>query len=142
VGSVQIYSRNLVSLAGLDNLTTVLGDVTLTSNDALETLTGLDSLTTVGGELILFDNAVLSSLTALTSLTTVAEDILIGRTELMQIPGNTQLGSLAGLENITNYDDANTVIISFNRNLDCTPPPILPFMVDESTGNLVNCFTN
>ena len=110
---------------------TVLGDVAIGSNDALETLTGLDNLAAIAGDLVISNNASLTG------------DIIIGRPpQQSRTPGNDQLRSLAGLENITNYDDTNTVIINFNRNLDCTPPPALLFSVDESTDNAVNCIIN
>lgn len=139
-GALQISGRNLTSLTGLDNLAVVQSDVAITSNDALASLTGLGNLTTIGGALIVLDNASLMSLDAL-NLETIAGDIVIGAPRGGGIPGNRQLTSLAGLETIRNYDDSNSVQVVNNPNLDCTPPPVLPFTVDVSADNAVNCPT-
>ena len=46
-GGLQIDDDNLTSLAGLENLISVGGDLEIENNDALTSLTGLDNLTSV-----------------------------------------------------------------------------------------------
>ncbi|MEM6429023.1 MAG: hypothetical protein AAF708_07265 [Deinococcota bacterium] len=125
----------LTSLAALANLSST-GRLSIDDNDALGSLAGLENLSSVDDLSIgtFNGNDALTSIAALSNLTTVENNI--------SISNNPLLTSLSGLENITNYSDGNTVQIVDNASLDCTPPPVLPFSVDTSTGNLVNCPTN
>ena len=97
---------------------------------SVDVLEGLDNLTSVGS-LTITANSALTSIEALANLTSVTGDI--------NITSNDLLTSLMVLANLTNYDDANTVTISNNPALDCSLTPALPFVVDVSTGNLVDC---
>lgn len=146
-GDLWITSSELTSLEGLEG-TTSLTSLRLEDNSKLTSLQGLNNLVSVdsssnqnwffdgihiGGDRYGGNNA-LMSLAALESLTHVDGDISITR--------NQALTSLVGLENITNYQNINSVEIIRNASLDCTPPPVLPFVVDRSTGNLVDCVNN
>jgi len=98
-GDVSIEdSPALASLAGLENLTTIggsfeIGSVGIGGNDALVTLVGLDGLTSVGGNLSIFDNLGLVSLTGLEGLTSLGGSLFIG--------GNDALLTLKGLDGLT-----------------------------------------
>lgn len=50
-GQVRIEDGNLLNLGGLENLTTITGGLTVEQNEALATLAGLDDLQTLGGSL-------------------------------------------------------------------------------------------
>jgi PKD repeat protein len=129
--NVTLRSGSLTSLAGL-NLITVTGDLTLTAIPGVRDFASLTSLTSVGGNLQL-ENLDFADLSFLTNLTSVGGDITIFNND------RTSFTSLAGIENIMGYNDANTVTVSDNGFLDCTPPPTLPFTVDFSTNNAVDC---
>ena len=58
----------LTSLTGLDNLTSIGGNLGIRNNNALTSLTGLEGLTSIGGFLDISHNAALTSLTGLDSI--------------------------------------------------------------------------
>ena len=92
-GSLTISNSNLSNLTGLENITSIGGDLRIFENSTLKNLTGLENLTSVGGDLEIFDNDALTSLTGLDNLTSVGGYLLIRE--------NTVLTNLSGLENIT-----------------------------------------
>jgi hypothetical protein len=112
------------------------------NNDQLTSLAGLENVslldvTWIGPRragLYVIENPLLTTLDELESLEVIRGDIRIFE--------NRNLISVAALENIRGYRNDLRVIISRNPSLDCTPPPVLPFIVDESINNLVNCPTN
>ncbi len=83
---------NLNSLIGFENLTSVGGEVYVRNGSALTSLTGLENLTSIGTNLKIQNNNTLTSLTGLQSLTSVGKDISIN--------SSTDLNSLAGLDNL------------------------------------------
>jgi hypothetical protein len=105
VSSQQTENDPIASLAPLAGVTGITRSLVI-ANTNLETLAGLEGLVAVGGDIT--------------------------------ISGNDALLSLAGLENIAGYDDANTVQVIDNSSLDCSQPT-LPFSVDISQGNAVDC---
>ncbi len=102
-----IVNSNLISLSGLENLTTVGGVLGIQNNVALTSLSGLENLTTVGGELYIGSNNSLTSLDGLENLTTVGEHI--------DIEDNAALTSLSGLEKLTTVSDS--LYIGYNAAL-------------------------
>jgi hypothetical protein len=131
-GTLRINNTALTSLAGLENLEQVGFIFVLGNNSNLQSLEGLSSLSSIGFSFLVGDNDALTSLEELTgNLTTVGGSI--------SIFDNAVLESLAGLESITNYDDTNNVNIEDNPALDCSLTSALPFVVDTSTGNAVEC---
>ncbi|MEZ4696711.1 MAG: hypothetical protein R2832_09885 [Rhodothermales bacterium] len=91
----------LESLAGLDSLTFVGGDVvigttTFGGNAALLTLDGLSGLTTVGGDLEVIANTGLESLSGLNHVSTVGGQLVI--------QANPSLVSVSGLSGLTVAD--------------------------------------
>ena len=119
----------ITSLAPLANVQEIEGALVI-DGLPVTSLEGLENLTSVGS-LTITANPALTSLEPLTNLVTVTSDITI--------TGNDLLTALTGLGNLTDFDDSNTVTISNNPALDCSLTPALPFVVDVSTGNLVNC---
>lgn len=97
-GDLEVYvwpSRTtlLGSLTGLENLTAIGGDLNINGSDKLPNCTGLNSLNTVGGNILIAGNQVLTTLSGLDTLASVGGDIWIGE--------NPVLNSLSALGNLT-----------------------------------------
>jgi hypothetical protein len=125
-GRLEIDSCNLLSsLAGLDSLKTVGSSVTIWSNEALASLTGLDNLQTVGWGLSVCHNPVLTNLSGLDKLTST--------TGGLRIEDNKKLTSLSGLDNVSStawieiYDNPELTSIASLKNVH---------LVTESNGDL------
>ncbi len=104
--SLQIQDNpGLVSLGGLENLRTISGQLTISDNASLTNLSGLTNLTTVANGIVRVRNNGLTSLDGLDSLTTVNS---------IEVRGNEQLVSLAGLESL---QEASGVFITSNPAL-------------------------
>ncbi len=92
----------LESLAGLNNLTSIGGDLTFLSSEVLIDLIGLENLNSIGGNLQIYGAASLIDLAGLENLTSVGGDLTIG----LQWTGgyfdveNASLTSFTGLENL------------------------------------------
>lgn len=138
-GSVEIQGNDIVTLSGLNNISSIGGDLLIFYNPSLTSLSGLDDLSFVGGNLSIGDrnfsgqpwNPVLSSIVALSNLTTVGGDLEIynnnslsslnGLTSLnsvggaLIIGGNNQLSNLAGLGNLESV--GGSVLIDVNNIL-------------------------
>lgn len=82
------------NLIGLNNLTTVWGSCSITSNDSLSSLEVLNNLNFIGGDFEISYNESLVSLTGLDNLTTISGAFLVYE--------NDSLINLAGLENLIN----------------------------------------
>lgn len=95
----------LTSLSGVDNITSMDGDLIIWNNTALSSLTGLEGVTVVNGAMEVSNNNSLTSLEGLQSLTSVAEDA--------HLWGSPLLESLTGLDNLTSIGELFT-ISSFN----------------------------
>ena len=129
VSSQQTEDDPITSLAPLANVTGITHSLVI-ANTALTDLTGLDTLASVGGDVTISNNSALTSLVALANLTSIAGNITVS--------DNGALLALTGLENVAGYDDGNVVTVVDNSSLDCSQPA-LPFVVDVSQGNAVDC---
>ncbi len=96
----------LSSLAGLGNVTSVGGDLSIDCNYVLTTLVGLESLTSIGGTIQIRSNDSLSSLVGLDNITSM---------ERLWIESNNSLTSLEGLDNLNSV--AAGLIIAYNDGL-------------------------
>ena len=105
IGDYYIGNPILTSLTGLDNVTSIGGNLLIRYNDALTSLTGLGNLTSIGGNLEI-GNPVLTSLTGLGNLTSIGGNLEIG---------NSVLTSLTGLDNLTSI--GGCVVITSNAAL-------------------------
>jgi hypothetical protein len=83
---------SLISLAGLDGLTSVGNTLTITSNESLEEISALNNLNALNGELIISHNNVLQNLNGLDNI-----DKLRLR---LRISGNDSLKDISALSNI------------------------------------------
>jgi hypothetical protein len=70
-GNLGVEVTSLTNLDGLSRLTSVGGDLALTSNDVLTDISGLSSLTSVGGYLNISNNDALTDISGLSNLTAV-----------------------------------------------------------------------
>jgi len=96
LGYVVIKGGSITSLAGLNNINSIGGDLWITNNTSLSSLAGLENLNSIGGYLSINDNASLSSLTGLESLNSIGEQAAIAF--------NFSLSSLAGLKNLNSIE--------------------------------------
>ena len=101
------HNDALISLAGLQNLSSVGEDLLIYNNDALPSLAGLQNLSSVGGYLSIGTNDALTSLAALENLSSVGEHL--------DISDNIALTSLMGLENLSSVGE--DVSIGYNTAL-------------------------
>ena len=131
-GDVGIQGDNITNLDGLSVLTAIVGNLNIGyidgGNPALTSLTGLDNVTSIGGELGIWRNYTMTSLTGLENLTSIGGELYIhsnltltsltGLNNLIFIGGNVDiwdngiLTSLVGLENLTSI--GGNLIVQFN----------------------------
>ncbi len=110
-GDLGISSNaSLPNLVGLDNLTSVKGKLNINSNNALKNLSGLGNISTIGGDLEIHGNkhTRLGSLAGLERLTSIGGSL--------KIYGLTYLNNLAGFDNLA----------IINKNLQITGNTALP----------------
>jgi hypothetical protein len=99
-GYLTISAGSAPSLEMLSSLTTVGETLTIIDTTGLTDLAGLGALTEVGGNLSLIRNSALTSLTSLWSLRTLGG---------INLYGNNSLGSLDGLEGLTDPGSGVTI---------------------------------
>ena len=83
----------LTSFTGLDNITTIGGNLGIIENHALTNFMGLENVTSIGGELYIDWNSSLNSLTGLDNVTSIGGGF--------SVSDNNVLTSLTGLDNVT-----------------------------------------
>ena len=83
----------LVSLTGLEGVTSIAGRIDIFNTGALASLDGLDNLTSIGFGVFISNNVALTSLGALARLTSIGQEVFI--------TSNPALPSLDGLEKVT-----------------------------------------
>ncbi|WP_228054850.1 thrombospondin type 3 repeat-containing protein [Kordia antarctica] len=96
-GEIIVENNGLVTLNGLNNLTTVSTTLTIKENNSLNSLDGLNSLSSVGTNLLINLNSNLTSISALSNLTSVGNDIYV--------INHPNLASLVGLEGLNTVDE-------------------------------------
>ena len=127
---------NLISLTGLENLTTIDGDLDggggglfIFANQSLSSLAGLENLSAINGpyaSLSIGENPILQTLTPLQALE--------GFVSIVQVQNNEQLVNLNGLEGITS---------SFGINVYDNPALVdIDGLIGLSTVDLVYLFGN
>ncbi|HEY9160079.1 MAG TPA: hypothetical protein VIS94_03210 [Desulfomonilia bacterium] len=124
-GNLRIIGSDLKYMSGLENLSSIGGDLSFSGNESLTTLAGLENITSVGGSMWFYDNPALTSLAALGNITSLGGDIsfyynsaltnLTGLENITSVGGelyirdNRALTSLTGLENITSIGGDLTI---------------------------------
>lgn len=96
VEALTIQNTTLTSLAGLEHITHISGDVSIQDNSQLSTLAGFDHIMAIGGVLRIKSNAALVGIEALNRLES---------TRRLYVELNPKLVSLSGLEGITQLED-------------------------------------
>jgi len=105
-GDMVINAYSLPNLVGLENLTSIIGDMRIMQNFSLESLIGLENLTSIGGDMIVLENsfgnwAGFNILAGLESLTSIGGSLTISN--------NHTTGNLTGLEKLTSVGGSVTV---------------------------------
>jgi len=90
--NLLIQNTSLSNLNGLNNVTTVGGDIDIFNNASLATLNGLNSLASTAGNLVINENAALTNVDALSSLTTINGHLVVHN--------NATLTTISGLQNV------------------------------------------
>ena len=106
-----IIGPNINSLEGLESLSTIGGGLSIKDNNALSSLSGLDNVTSVDGDLLIDDIAI-TSLSGLGKLTSVGGDLKIGDS---YYESNDSLTSLSGLGNLVSV--GGDLEIRYNKAL-------------------------
>jgi hypothetical protein len=114
-GNLFIAENTLLnSLIGLDNLTSITGGLSIEFNDSLTSLTGLENLTSITGYLWLQWNGSLTSLAGLDNVTSISGSggVSIYGTNLINMTGIENLSSIGGSFSIGGYDGGNPALTS------------------------------
>ncbi len=138
-GIIGTSNNSLISLQGLENLTTIGGSLEITNNSALITITGLNNLSSIGAGLMIHANNALENINGLNGLINVGGPISIGYcgglTTIQELGSidpasisdlaiyeNGQLSECA-IENICNYlTSPNGVVSIYNNSDGCQNP--------------------
>ncbi len=83
VGPITQYKKSysndsLTQLAGLENITSVKGNVTIANNDNLESINGLNNVENVVGSVVITSNSKLSKAAVFSKLKTISGGLAIG----------------------------------------------------------------
>jgi hypothetical protein len=105
-GNLEITSNDaLTSLTRLEGLTSIGGNLEVTSNDNLTSLSGLEGLISIGGYLKISNNFALTSLTGLHGLRSINGSLeILGTWNLCNLTGLEGLTSLGGILHISGND--------------------------------------
>ena len=116
-GNLEFEENQLMlSFNGLQQLESIHTDFMVFGNGLLPSLTGLSGLESIGGTLRVQANSNLGDLTGMDNLSTVGiEGVNSAGARGLDFRGNFSLASFAGLENLTEINGA--VIIAGNENL-------------------------
>lgn len=115
-GSLLIKETDLVNLSGLNNLTTVTNGLHIGDhNNKLISLAGLDSLTNIGGDLRIEYNSNLENLEGLQNLNAVGQSLIIKSNDsLKNLHGLSGLNSVGVYLEVT-FNDVLEVLDGLNQ---------------------------
>ena len=114
-GNLKIHTNNISDLEGLQALTSIAGQLTISYNNNLQNLTGLNALSNIGADFIITNNNKLVNLIGLENLNSIGGDFVVTDNDdfitpqalnnLEQIGGNLHIESdfaqqIVGLENL------------------------------------------
>jgi hypothetical protein len=105
--SITITGSGIMNLNGLNQLESVVGNITISAANGLTSLTGLGGLNSIGGNFAIESNYALSSFSGLGALNSVGGTLMIGN--------NQSLQSLSGLVALSSI--GNNLIIQTNASL-------------------------
>ena len=99
---------SLMTLSGLENLTSVGGHVRIRYNVAITSLDGLENLNTVGGRLSIYNNDTLNNLSGLEGLNSIGYTLSISENNILtSLAGLYNLSSIGGILSIVNNDSSS-----------------------------------
>ena len=136
IGEFTQPNTPLTSLEGLYNLTSIGFCIRIKYNESLENLSGLDNLTSIVGGIQIDHNTNLTSLSALINLTTIDGAIFISE--------NPALVELTGLDNIEagtidNLSIMNNDLLSICEVQSVCDHLIIPNALNSISGNASGC---
>lgn len=105
-GSLVLRS-SIKDLNGLNNLTSVGGDLTITNNFLITDFNGLNGLNSIGGNLLIKTNNILDNVNGLESLKSIGGDLIIN--------DNYVLNNIDGIKNVATI--GKNLVISANNKL-------------------------
>jgi len=115
------YNQLLTTLSGLDGLTSIGGELSLMRNYSLTSLLGLDNVTSIEGNIIIFQNNLLTNLTGMEGLTNIEGELFIsGHSNLLNLSGLDNLSSLGGHLRIGGQPYTNNSLTSLTGLEDLT----------------------
>jgi hypothetical protein len=144
-------NRSLPGLSGLESLTNVNGDITISRNDALKSLDGLDSLKAVNGTLEISYNDSLATLNGLISLDSTGKLSVLNCPGLIDLTGleslkysakgisignNKRIANLGGLEGLTAFDSLQAGGLAIYSNPVLTNISAIEHLNSGSISNL------
>lgn len=134
-GKLQIGTGTvnaITSLTPLSNLTTVQGELRISTNYSLTSLSGLENITSVGSLFVGYNSNQLTSLSGLNGLETITGNATIGYNDslttltgldnlqtiggFLWIYSNTNLNSISSLNNLTTIANWLQIAVSSNMN--------------------------
>ena len=107
-GNLTIEASSITNLIGLNQITSIGGNLILANNESLTSLSGLDNLTSIGGTFTCNSNSLLANFIGLDNLSTIQS--------YCEILNNNNLSTLSGLDNLTTI--GSYLNISFNSVLE------------------------
>ena len=97
IGGMDLaYVSNMTDFTGLNGLTTITGDVWMTSCDAIESMNGFNALTEVDGSFYINGLVGLTSLSGFENLTTLTGELSIVANQLANLAPLNNLTSVGG----------------------------------------------
>ena len=153
-GNVIIEGNDISNLDGLNFVSTIIGNLTISNNPLLKNMIGFEGLNSVDGNLLINNNAILDSLSGLENLISINGDLIIENNAILSdisglnyiepwtitdvtINGNTAL-SFCAIDMICGYlYSPNGEITISNNGLGCSNPEEVNVVCQASP-----CFPN
>nr|NQU89681.1 T9SS type A sorting domain-containing protein [Bacteroidota bacterium] len=107
-GEVVIGGYDITNLEGLSIVTSIAGNLTISSNTLLSSLSGLDNLSEITGNLDINESAILS-LEGFENLTAINGNMVISYTSLLSLDGLENLTHIGGSLTLTSNDDLEQI---------------------------------
>ncbi len=130
--SIQILETGIQDLTGLDNITSVHGDLAINYNEQLQSFHGLENLQTIEGFFAFRNDTLLNDITALIELDSVLGDFVF-------IADNPSLEALNGLDNLY-YIGGSAIDIHDNPSLSFCGVPSICYQIQYAS--FANIFNN
>jgi hypothetical protein len=97
-GFLNIHDSALINLEGLNNLTTIIGDLIIFNNSSMQDTAGVENLSNIQGELDITGNSSLSAITNFQNITSLGDGIF--PRDALRIRSNIMLSDIQSLSNL------------------------------------------